>query len=330
MRRVTTDISSPVAGDGRGGLSDDVFLGVAVNDALLTPDANRRRAILSAMGDAGLDHLTVGDHISFHGGTGFDGFVSATTALASHDSLRVLLGVYLAGLRHPMATARSLATLSQIAPGRLIFGVGVAGEDRREVSNMGVDPATRGRRMDETLGLLRRFATGESVDHHGRFFDLDKARILPPVEPRIPIVVGGAGDVAVRRTVEYGDGWLGMWCSARRYAATHQQIVDGFAAAGRGEPTFAGLNVWVGFGDDAATARAALGEEMSRLYNLPPEKFANISAAGTPADVADFLAPYVASGARTITLIPVSRSVEDGIAGAAEVRRLLRAGVRVA
>ncbi|WP_242666249.1 MULTISPECIES: LLM class flavin-dependent oxidoreductase [Parafrankia] len=308
-------------------MTSDLTLGIAVNDELLTADPVARRAILDHMAESGLDHLTVGDHISFHGGTGFDGFVAATTALASHDTLNVLIGVYLAGLRHPMATARSLATLTQIAPGRLVLGVGVAGEDRLEVSNMGVDPATRGHRVNETLELLRRLATGESVDHSGQFFQLDGARILPPLEPRVPIVIGGSGDVAVRRTVAHGDGWLGMWCSARRYAATHQQILTACAAASRPAPTFAGLNVWVGFGRDAATARAALGERMSQLYNLPADKFAHISAAGTAQDVAAFLLPYVQAGARTLTLIPVADTVHEGIEQAAEVRALLRAQV---
>jgi alkanesulfonate monooxygenase SsuD/methylene tetrahydromethanopterin reductase-like flavin-dependent oxidoreductase (luciferase family) len=304
-----------------------IQLGIAVNDDLLTSDPARRRAILGHLEDVGLDHLTVGDHISFHGGTGFDGMVAATAALATTDSLNVLFGVYLAALRHPMATARSLATLGQIAPGRFVLGVGVGGEDRSEVQNMGVDPATRGRRMDETLGLLRRLATGEAVDHHGEFYDLDDARILPPLQPRVPIVVGGAGEVAVRRTAAHGDGWLGMWCSARRYAATHQHLLAAFEENGRGTPTFAGLNLWVGFGAEPGVARAALGERMSALYNLPAEKFQHIAAAGRPEDVAEFLSEFVDAGARTLTLIPVADDVHAAIELSGEVRRLLSSRV---
>jgi alkanesulfonate monooxygenase SsuD/methylene tetrahydromethanopterin reductase-like flavin-dependent oxidoreductase (luciferase family) len=307
------------------GVEPQVQLGIAVNDELFTPDPGARRAVLDHMGEAGLDHLTVGDHISFHGGTGFDGFVAATTALASHDTLKVLIGVYLAGLRHPMATARSLSTLSSLAPGRLVLGVGVAGEDRTEVSNMGVDPSTRGRRMDETLGLLRQLAGGEAVDHDGEFFHLEGARILPSLEPRVPIVIGGAGDVAVRRTAAYGDGWLGMWCSARRYGATHQQLLEACEEVGRDAPTFAGLNMWVGLGSDADSARARLGERMSRLYNLPAEKFQHVTAAGTPEDVAGFLATYVEAGARTITLVPVADDVHTAIELSGQVRTLLQA-----
>lgn len=305
-------------------MSTDIEVGIALNDDFLVPDSVRRRALLSRMEEVGLDHLTVGDHISFHGGVGFDGFVAATAALVASERLNVLMGVYLAGLRHPMGTARQIATLSQLAPGRLTLGVGVAGEDRREVLNMGVDPASRGRRMDETLGLLRRLATGDVIDHQGEFFQLEGASILPAPETRVPIVIGGGGDVAVRRTVEHGDGWLGMWCSARRYAATHQQIVDGLAEQGRPGPTFAGLNIWVGLGEDTGRARDALGREMSSLYNLPPVKFQHISAAGRPDDVAEFIAPYVEGGARTITLIPVADSPDEAIDLSGQVRERLR------
>jgi len=199
-------------------------LGVAVNEALLIPDPAARRRILDHIAGADLDHVTTGDHISFQGGTGFDGLVSATSILATSDTLKVLIGVYLAGLRHPMVTARQLATISQIAPARLILGVGVGGEDRSEISNAGVDPATRGRRLDETLKVLRKLAAGEAVDHEAQFFSLSEARILPPPDPRVPLVIGGSGDAAVRRTAAYGDGWLGIFCSARRFGETVERI----------------------------------------------------------------------------------------------------------
>ena len=111
--------------------------------------------------------MCVGDHVSFHDGTGFDGLTAATAALSGSDRLPVLVGVYLLALRHPLLTARQLASISQLAPGRLVLGAGVGGEDRSEVSNSGVDPATRGRRLDECLQVLRALASGDAVDHQG-------------------------------------------------------------------------------------------------------------------------------------------------------------------
>lgn len=123
-------------------------VGVSVHDSLLVADPVVRRLLLDRVLDAGLDHVTVGDHVDFHGGTGFDGLIAATAVLATDDILPVQVGVYQLPLRHPVLVARQLATISEFAPGRLVLGVGVGGEDRREVRNCGVDPATRGRRVD--------------------------------------------------------------------------------------------------------------------------------------------------------------------------------------
>ena len=102
-------------------------------------------------------------------------------------------------LRHPVLVARQLADLGRLAPGRLIFGVGVGGEDRHEVSVCGVDPVTRGLRMNECLTVVRQLLTGTAVTFHGQFFDLDEALIIPPPAAPIPIIVGGRSDAAIRR-----------------------------------------------------------------------------------------------------------------------------------
>lgn len=300
-------------------------LGIALNEDLLIPDHLERKRILEDISGAGLDHVTSGDHISFHGGTGFDGMLSAMAILATNPSLDVLIGVYLAGLRHPMATARQLATMSQIAPGRLVLGVGVGGEDRSEISNAGVDPATRGRRLDETLGLLRRLASGEAITHEGEFFSLTDAQIVPAPEPVVPLVVGGAGDVAVARTAEHGDGWLGIFCSSRRYAETVEKIRAATAELGRPDPAWFGISMWCGLGTDGDRARALLGERMNTLYSLAPEKFQHVTAAGSAEHVAEAFVPFVDAGARHLTIVSVADSVRDGIEQAGEVRRLLRA-----
>jgi alkanesulfonate monooxygenase SsuD/methylene tetrahydromethanopterin reductase-like flavin-dependent oxidoreductase (luciferase family) len=299
-------------------------VGISVHDSLMAADSGRRRHILDLVSDAGIDHVCVGDHISFHGGTGFDGLVAATSVLCTHDTLPVVVGIYLLGLRHPMLAARQLASISQLAPGRLVLGVGVAGEDRSEISNSGVDPATRGRRLDETLGLLRRLAGGEKVDHAGEFFTLASASILPAQAPRVPIVIGGKGDVAVRRAAQYGDGWLGIFCSPRRFAQTRQQIAEAAAERGRDVPGWYGLSLWCGLDRDPGVAAGLLAHELTSLYRLPYDKFRHVTPAGTPVQVAEWLAPFVGL-AEHINLIPAASSPEAGIDYVAEVREHLLA-----
>jgi alkanesulfonate monooxygenase SsuD/methylene tetrahydromethanopterin reductase-like flavin-dependent oxidoreductase (luciferase family) len=301
-----------------------IEVGISDQDGFTT-DPRTRRRLLRRVAEAGLDHITMGDHVSFHGGTGFDGLITASTLLASHDQLPVLVGVYLLGLRHPVLAARQLSTLAQTAPGRLTLGVGAAGEDRAEVSNAGVDPATRGRRLDEALMLVRRLLAGEEVTFSGDFFRLEAARVLPPPQPPVPIVIGGKGDVAVRRTAELGDGWLGMFCSARRFGETRRRIAEAAADRGRPAPDWFGVNVWCGIDSDPGRAAELVAARMERLYRVPYEKFRHLAPAGTPRQVAEFLYPYVEAGARHLSLIPAGESVEAEIDAVAEVRELLLA-----
>src|SRR6516162_1819770 len=133
----------------------------------------RLQAMLGHVADADVDHLCTGDHVSFFIGAGSDGLITATSLLAAQAELSVYVGLYLLPLRHPVPVARQLATIAQFAPGRLTLGVGLGGEDRHEIEMCGVDPRTRGRRMDECLRIVRGLADGTPLNFDGKFFSLE-------------------------------------------------------------------------------------------------------------------------------------------------------------
>jgi alkanesulfonate monooxygenase SsuD/methylene tetrahydromethanopterin reductase-like flavin-dependent oxidoreductase (luciferase family) len=279
----------------------------------------------AAVEAAGLDRLWVGDHVSFRGGQGYDGLVQSTALATLTRHVTVQTAVYLLPLRHPLPVARQVASVAELAPGRLVFGVGVGGDDPAEVANSGVDPATRGRRMDESLALVRRLLAGEIVDHRGDHFALEGAAIRPTPEPAVPIVVGGRAPAALRRAGRLGDGWLGVWVSPERFAANTAAVARAAGDAGRRDVAWQhGLLAWCGFGPTAAAARPALAASMEALYQLPFERFARYSPHGAPEDVAAALAPYVDAGASVILLAAEADDPDEVVAGAARVRALLR------
>ena len=236
------------------------------------------------------------------------------------------VGVYLLPLRHPVTVARQLATIAQLAPGRLTLGVGLGGEDRHEIEVCGVDPKTRGRRMDECLHILRRLAGGTPVTFDGEFFALDDALILPAPSPSIPLVVGGRSDAAVSRAARLGDGWLGIWVSPRRYGAVRDHIARQAVEVGRDPSRFEhALNVWCGFATTHEAARDLLATQMQRFYQMPFEPFERYSPYGTPEDVAEFLRPYIDAGCSTFNVIPCARDDDNAIAAVGELRTLLTA-----
>ena len=278
---------------------------------------------LGALSDAGVDHVVTADHVSFRVGAGRDGLIDAAGLLAA-GRLPVYVGLYLLALRHPVLVARQLSTLAESAPGRLVLGVGVGGEDRHEVEVCGVDPRTRGRRMDECLTVLRRLLAGGPVTHRGHFFDLEEALVLPAPSPVVPIVVGGRSDAALSRAGRLGDGWLGIWVSARRYAEVVSRVGEVAAEAGRSDVAWRhGLNVWCGLGADRAEGREHLAAGMSAMYGLPFEAFERWSPYGSAEEVAAFLAPYVDAGVSDLNLICPGPDRPAVLARVAEVRRRL-------
>ncbi|MBV9312060.1 MAG: LLM class flavin-dependent oxidoreductase [Solirubrobacterales bacterium] len=290
----------------------------------LGPD--QLQAALTHIAEAGADHVCVGDHVSFIVGAGSDGLITATSILAAQAELPVYVALYLLPLRHPVPVARQLASIAQLAAGRLTLGVGIGGEDRHEIEVCGVDPKTRGRRMDECLQVLRELADGTPVTFDGEFISLRDALILPAPAPRIPLIVGGRSDAAVNRAARLGDGWLGIWVSPRRFAAVRDQISKEATDAGREVGGFEhALNVWCGFGSTREAAREPLAEQMQLFYQMPFEPFERYSPFGTPEHVAEFLSPYIDAGCSRFNVIPCAGDEESAIAAVGELRELLTA-----
>lgn len=303
-----------------------VEIGMFPPFGMVTGTAESLAATLARAVDEGVDHVCGGDHVSFHVGAGTDGLVTATSLLTLQQEVPVYVALYLLPLRHPVPVARQLASVAELAPGRLTFGVGIGGEDRHEVEICGVDPSTRGRRMDECLEILRALADGEPVTYEGEFFSLQDALILPEPSPRIPLIVGGRSGAAVRRAARLGDGWLGIWVSPGRYAAVVDQIGEQASEVGRDASGFAhGLNVWCGFDSNRETARTLLSEGMQRFYQMPFEPFERYSPYGTPAEVAEFLRPYADAGCSAFNVIPCAADGATAASAVGEVGRLLNA-----
>ena len=287
------------------------------------------RSFVRQADDAGIDRLCVGDHVTFKGGQGFDGLQNATAVAVLSDRVVVQTAVYLLPLRHPVPVARQLATLATLAPGRISFGVGVGGDDPDEFRACGLDPASRGRRMDEALAILRSLLAGDAVTSRGPHYPLEDVRVLPAPPVAVPLLVGGRSEAAVRRTARSGDGWLGLWVSPRRFAEAVGQIAALAADAGREVTTWHhGMHVWCGIGENRTAARARLAGEMESLYRVDFAKFEKYSPYGSPADIAESLAPYVRAGSREVNLIMTAPRPADAIEAAREVRELLAGELR--
>jgi alkanesulfonate monooxygenase SsuD/methylene tetrahydromethanopterin reductase-like flavin-dependent oxidoreductase (luciferase family) len=279
---------------------------------------------LSRVANSAIDFVSFADHVSFRNGEGYDGLIHATWALAAQRQLKVHLDIYQLPLRHPVVVARQIIDLIRLAGDRLLFGAGVGGDDRRELQACGVDPGSRGRRMDESLVVLRKLLHGDAVTIHGEFFELDNVSVLPRPASVVPILIGGRSDAAIRRTARFGDGWCAIWVSPGRFAAATSEIAERADALGRTVDWQHSISIWSGFNKSKERAREYLSAAMTEQYGLPFNTFERWSIVGSAEQGAEYALAYAAAGARHITFVAQAENHEAALDYTAEVRRLVR------
>ena len=141
----------------------------------------------------------------------FDAFAYLGFLAGRTRHVRLGTHVYNLGLRHPFIAARAVQTLDVLSGGRVEFGIGASWLEE-EWRAIGLEFASRGRRVDEAIEVCKRLWTEPEVAHDGEFFRFDAVAFEPkPLQqPWPPILIGGESAAALRRAARAGDGWIGM------------------------------------------------------------------------------------------------------------------------
>ena len=153
-------------------------------------------------------------------------------ALAQVTSrMRFFTSVYIAAMRNPFVVAKAVGTAAALSGGRVALGVGV-GWCRDEFELLEEDFATRGRRTDEGLDLMRELWRPGWTEFTGEFYHCDRLVMRPEPPGPIPVWVGGMSDAALRRAAR-NDGWIGDMATVDEAVAIAERLRDLRAAAGR-------------------------------------------------------------------------------------------------
>ncbi len=197
-------------------------IGVSYPTTEVAGDPDAIRKFVKAAEELGFDHMMAYDHVvkcphegrdpkltgpytekhTFH-----DPFVLFGFAAAISDTLEFATGVLVLPQRQTALTAQQAADVDLLSRERLRLGVGI-GWNYVEYEALGQDFRTRGKRIDEQIGLLRQLWTTPLVIFDGQFDKIDRAGINPRPRRQIPIWLGGHSEPAYERGAKFGDGFI--------------------------------------------------------------------------------------------------------------------------
>ena len=265
-----------------------------------TVDTRSIDAVCTEAELVGLDSLWVVDHVAIphpvtdtypylpHGEfpaagvTWWEALAVLAYAAARTSTVRIGTALLVLPYRNAVVTAKALATIDALSGGRLTVGIGV-GWMRQEFEVLGAPFEHRGRLADEQLEVMRTLWSAGLSSHDGdfhRFADID---VTPtPPRGRLPVLVGGTTDAALRRAARTGDGWIALGLTADELASRRRRLHELAAEAGRSEELPVYLQVAIVI-TEAPVDPAMLGESAAVL-------------AGTPEQLADALVAYRDAG----------------------------------
>ena len=133
--------------------------------------------------------------------------ILAATLAAVTERLRFTTFVVKLPVRNPVLMAKQAMSLAVLSNNRFGFGVGISPWPE-DFAITGIPLAGRGKRMDEMIEIIRGLEAGEFFEYEGEHFEIQSIKMSPAPTKRIPILIGGHAEPALRRAARTGDGWM--------------------------------------------------------------------------------------------------------------------------
>ena len=224
----------------------------------------------------GFDWFSVSDHFQESPPRGgdmdcYEAIATLTAAAMDTTSIRLGSGVYCVAYRNPGLLAKSLTTIDHLSNGRVDCGLGAGWHDV-EAKAFGIPFPTIGPREDmleEYAQIMRLLLDPEQkrANFQGKHFSVSNAPNYPkPLQPRIPIWIGGRGEKrTLRAAAKFADGWNGAYIGPADWK--HKcEVLDRWCETEGRDPRTIMRTVNLGFYLGADAKGAARGEEVFRSH----------------------------------------------------------------
>jgi probable F420-dependent oxidoreductase len=257
--------------------------GLSYNTGFTGTDPANLTAIARHADDLGFESFYLPEHVTLYPGARV-GEVEFAPDLPIADPLECLAfvaasttaillgtGVLLLPFHHPVVLAKRLATIDVLSSGRMrLLTIGVSSLPG-EAAAVGVDYATRGRRADEAIDVLRALwagdATGTSFD--GEFYSFENVTSYPKPLQMLPIHVGGSSTAAARRAGRRGDGFFPGGRLAPAERAAQIELMHTTARAEGRDPKVLEYTRWGSIDIERSGVEALAAQGVDRLVVSP-------------------------------------------------------------
>jgi probable F420-dependent oxidoreductase len=264
--------------------------------------------------ELGFDIIGCGEHLFFHGPTP-NAFAMLAAAAGATSDIRLVSSVALLPLYPATLVAKLASVIDVISNGRFNLGVGAGGEFRPEFIAAGIDPATRFRRTDEGIAVIRQLFAGQKVTYDGEFTTVPGLKLNPPPaqDGGPPIWIGGRKPGALRRAGRYADVWMPYMVEPDQIRRGLVQVRETAGAEGRSDDAVsAALFAWTAVDADDRWAKDTGISAVSSAYQQDFSPLADrYLLLGEPKRVADRLAEFAQAGVGTVLVQVAARTAPD-------------------
>jgi probable F420-dependent oxidoreductase len=246
--------------------------------------------------------------------------MSVMAALAGRTRrLKFGVNVLSLAMRDAVLVARQCATIDFLSDGRLLPAFGIGSPLGPEWTTLNLDTKTRGRKTDEGLEVIRRLWSEDKVDFEGVHYHLSGAQCLPkPVQPDLPMWIGGSSEAAIKRTAKFGTGWQAGPETPEQSKHVVAAIQKAAAAEGRSiDDDHFGAGIPFRFGSPDEPGLQPLFDAYRKRTGRDP---ADYFAIGDATAIVDKIGEFVAAGVSKFILRPAAKGDDDIMA---QTRRLI-------
>jgi len=158
-------------------------------------------------------------------------YVTLTAAAIYTNKITFGPGVTNPYMVNPVFTAQAITTLNELAPGRVVLGMGAG--DKTTLDSVGVEMEKPLSAVQESIDIIRKMLSGESVAYKGEVFSTAGAKFLFKPKGKVPVYVGAQGPKMLALAGKIGDGVLINACHPKDVELAVSCVKEGVDSAGK-------------------------------------------------------------------------------------------------